>query len=65
MQARPCLLYTSYIETKTNDENGIVNFTTLPYTQEHIGKTFVYKIKEVNDGQPGYTYSKEEYTRCV
>ena len=54
-----------YIETKTNDENGIVNFTTLPYTQEHIGKTFVYKIKEVNDGQPGYTYSKEEYTIAV
>ena len=53
------------IESKTNDAAGIVSFKTIDYSQADIGKTFVYRIKEVNKGADGYTYSKEEYTITV
>ncbi|MBD9014249.1 MAG: hypothetical protein EGR15_06560, partial [Lachnospiraceae bacterium] len=53
------------LERKTNDAAGVVSFTSREYSQADIGKTFVYRIKEVNDGADGYTYSEEEYTITV
>ncbi|MEI3192988.1 MAG: FctA domain-containing protein [Lachnospiraceae bacterium] len=53
------------LERKTNDAAGVVSFKTRDYSQADIGKTFVYRIKEVNGGIDGYDYSKEEYTITV
>ncbi|MBE6466032.1 MAG: hypothetical protein E7002_04505 [Denitrobacterium detoxificans] len=44
------------LQTKANDAQGNVAFDSIAYTQDDAGKTFVYYVSEVNDGQAGYTY---------
>lgn len=44
------------IETKTNDEDGNVPFSSLKYTQEDIGKTYHYQVaEEINILDPSIT----------
>ena len=43
--------------TATNDANGQVTFSELPFTQ---AGTYMFTISEVNDGQQGVTYDEKE-----
>lgn len=43
--------------TATNDANGQVTFSELPFTQ---AGTYTFTISEVNDGQQGVTYDEAE-----
>lgn len=47
-----------------SDANGNAKFT-LGYTEDDIGKTFTYKLTELNGGKANVTYSKAEYTVTV
>ncbi len=44
------------LQTAHNDANGMVAFSPISYSASDDGKTFTYRIVEVNDGQPGVTY---------
>ena len=44
------------MQTAHNDANGKVTFSPISYSASDDGKTFTYRIVEVNDGQPGVTY---------
>lgn len=46
------------LQTAHNDANGMVAFSPISYSASDDGKTFTYRIVEVNDGQPGVTYDK-------
>ena len=52
------------LQTKSNDENGQVEFDPIPYNSSQFGQTFTYKVKEVNDSanRPYYTFDTTEYT---
>ena len=49
-------------QTKENNLNGEVIFDALTYDQSDIGKTYVYTLKETNEGKAGYTYDSKIYT---
>ena len=53
------------IETVTHDENGTFTFTKLTYGLEDAGKTFTYKVREIDSGMAGVTYDKNEYVITV
>ena len=45
-----------------NDENGTINFETLSYTVDDVGKTFTYTVREVSDEENnGVTYDATTY----
>ena len=44
------------LQTAHNDANGMVAFSPISYSASDDGKTFTYRIVEVNDGQAGVTY---------
>jgi len=46
--------------TVKSDKDGKAQFT-LTFTEDDIGKSFSYKLTEVNSGQYGVTYSTAEY----
>jgi len=46
------------------DENGKAKFT-LTFTEDDIGKTYTYKLTEVDGGKANVTYSNAEYTITV
>ena len=46
------------------DENGKAKFT-LTFTEDDIGKTYTYKLTEVNGGKANVTYSNAEHTITV
>ena len=54
-------------EVKERDDGTIeysvatVDFGALKYTQEDAGKTFMYRMKEVDSGKPGFEYDKAIY----
>ena len=48
-----------------NDAEGNFSFDAISYDQDDAGKTFEYKIVEVNDGKKGYTYDSHECTVTV
>lgn len=46
-----------------NDENGVINFETLSYTVDDVGKTFTYQVREVSSEENnGVTYDATTYT---
>ncbi len=47
-----------------SDKNGIAAFV-LGYTENDIGKTFIYKLTEVNDGREHVQYSTATYAITV
>ena len=47
-----------------SDIDGNAKFT-LGYTEDGIGKTYTYKLTEVNDGRANVSYSTAEYTITV
>jgi pilin isopeptide linkage protein len=47
-----------------SDTDGNAKFT-LGYTEDDIGKTYTYKLTEVNGGKANVTYSNAEYTITV
>ena len=51
------------LTVKTN-EKGKANFI-LGYTEDDIGKTYTYKLTEVNGGKANVSYSTAEYTVTV
>lgn len=51
--------------TASNDANGDVNFGRISYTNEDVGKTYRYRISEIDLGKPGYTYDPTSYTVTV
>ena len=53
------------IETVANDADGNVKFTAIQYTEDNIGTTFTYKVKEVYKDAAGYTYDQSVYTVTV
>lgn len=50
------------IETVTNSGDGMVRFSPLNFTQEDIGKEFVYTVKEVEGSLGGVDYDETEIT---
>ena len=44
------------LQTKSNDEDGLVVFDALAYTQKDIGETFTYTISEVDDQNDFFTH---------
>ena len=44
----------------TSDEDGLFDFN-IKFTSDDIGKTFNYKLSEVNDGREGVVYSDKVY----
>ncbi len=48
----------------TTDKNGDAKFV-LSFTESDIGKTYTYKLSEVNDGKGYVTYSNKVYTVAV
>lgn len=50
--------------TVKSDENGKAKFT-LSFTEDDIGKTFSYKLTEVNSGRANVTYSTAEYVISI
>ena len=50
-----------------NEASGNVLFDPIEYTQEDIGKTYTYEIRETQPNQvlPGYTYSEAVYLAKV
>ena len=50
--------------TVKSDENGKAKFT-LTFTEDDIGKTFNYKLTEVNSGRANVTYSTAEYAITI
>ena len=53
------------IRSATNDKNGKVQFSQIGYTNEDVGRTYTYTIREVNANRPGYTYSTATYEATV
>ena len=47
-----------------SDENGKAKFT-LTFTEDDIGKTFSYKLTEVDNGRANVTYSTAEYAITI
>ena len=48
--------------TTTSNATGNVKFPSIDFTAANdAGKTYVYRLTEVNDGKPGYTYDDSEY----
>lgn len=52
------------VQTAPNAKDGSVTFL-LPYTADDAGKTFTYKVSEVDDGQVGVTYDGSSHTVTV
>ena len=52
------------VQTAPNAKDGSVTFL-LPYTADDAGKTFTYKVSEVDDGQAGVTYDDSSHTVTV
>lgn len=50
--------------TVKSDANGKAKFT-LTFTEDDIGKTYNYKLTEVNSGRANVTYSTAEYAICI
>ncbi|WP_165369756.1 Cna B-type domain-containing protein [Bifidobacterium pseudolongum] len=48
-----------------NDQDGNVEFGRIGYTNKDVGKTYVYRISEIDYGRPGYTYDATQYTAQV
>lgn len=48
------------VRTAANDTDGSFDFGFLEYTTADLGKTFVYKVREENNGLGGITYDKHE-----
>lgn len=53
------------LRTAYNDQNGDVDFGRIAYTNADVGKTYAYRIAEINDAKPGYTYDSSWYTARV
>ncbi|MBQ2659023.1 MAG: BspA family leucine-rich repeat surface protein [Erysipelotrichaceae bacterium] len=49
------------VETKKNDGNGTVTFTTLHYTEKDIGKTFYYVIHETKGSDNTVIYADDYF----
>lgn len=52
------------VQTAPNAKDGSVTFL-LRYTADDAGKTFTYKVSEVDDGQAGVTYDGSSHTVTV
>lgn len=50
------------LRTAYNDANGDVDFSRISYSNADVGKTYTYRISEVNSGRAGYTYDANTYT---
>ncbi len=53
-------LTTQESAVRKSDEEGLVVFS-LKFTKEDIGKTYTYKITEVQENKTGWTYDTAEY----
>lgn len=51
----------SLLSTAANKEDGSVSFPPISYTQDDIGKTFVYTVKEKEGDDQTIIYSKQEF----
>ena len=54
-------------QTKTNNGNGMITFDKLSFTQDDIGKTYRYTLKEEipSPEASGYTYDKTEHQVAI
>lgn len=57
---KPQVLRTAY-----NNQDGSVEFGRIDYTNADVGRTYVYRISEIDYGRPGYTYATAPYTARV
>ncbi|MGI6535046.1 MAG: Spy0128 family protein [Eggerthellaceae bacterium] len=53
------------LQTKTNDADGKISFDRISYNASDVGKTFMYKVKEVSGDDASYTYDPSVYTVTV
>lgn len=53
------------VSTAKNSLDGAIEFPSVAYTASDIGKTFVYNISEVNDGQRNIAYDNGSYSAVV
>lgn len=53
------------VSTAKNSLDGVIEFPPVAYTASDIGKTFVYNISEVNDGQCNIAYDNGSYSAVV
>ncbi len=49
----------------SNDVNGNISFNEIPFTQDDIGKTYTYTLKEAEGNLNGVTYDQNSYTVTV
>lgn len=53
------------MQRTTNDINGVISFAPVSYTQSDMGKTYYYKVSEVNDENARYIYDNNIYDVIV
>ena len=46
------------LKTATNDAEGNIKFEAIEYTEQNVGNTYSYTIKEIDDGADGYVYDE-------
>lgn len=50
------------LQTRQNDASGMAAFDVISYTEQDIGKEFLYTVSEQNDQQTGIIYDDTIYT---
>ncbi|SHJ39931.1 Spy0128 family protein [Parasporobacterium paucivorans] len=53
--------FVNEIQEVRNDEDGMIVFDELVFTQADMGNVYYYRISEVNDNKAGYTYDESVY----
>ena len=53
------------LQTKKNDSDGNIIFDRISYAKNDIGKTFIYKVKEIAGQDPAIVYDATVYTVTV
>ncbi|MCL2883028.1 MAG: hypothetical protein FWF30_00980, partial [Coriobacteriia bacterium] len=53
------------VATGTNASDGTVTFSSIPFKQDAIDKTFTYTIKELDTGLGGWAYDPNPYSVTV
>lgn len=51
--------------TGTNDAQGNIGFDPIAYTQDDIGKEYVYSVVQSEGGEEGFKYDTEKYEVTV
>ncbi len=53
------------LQTKNNNQDGFIQFDPLAYSQDDLGKTYVYYISEINPQDGAFVYDTSQYQVSV